>query len=51
MCLLADHADIDERPQNHAWAQFVERLEIQRADGRVELAPDKELVCRQLQQY
>jgi hypothetical protein len=41
--LLAEHADIDEPPEDHARSELIERLEIKGADGRVQFASDEEL--------
>jgi hypothetical protein len=43
--LLAEHADIDEPPEDHAWSEFVERFEVKRTDRRIQFAPDEELGC------
>jgi len=41
--LFADHADVDEDPENKAWAELVEGFDVEGADGGVEFASDEEL--------
>jgi hypothetical protein len=41
--LLAEHADIDEHPEDHARSELVERLEIKGADGGIQFASNEEL--------
>ena len=41
--LLAEHADVDQHPQDHARPELVEVFEIKRTDGRVQFASDEEL--------
>lgn len=44
--LFTYHTDVNERPEDEAWAELVEGLDVEGADGRVELAADKELLRR-----
>lgn len=41
--LFANHADVDQHPEDKARTQFVERLDVEGTDGRVEFAADVEL--------
>ena len=41
--LLAGHRDVDEDPEDEARPELVERLDVERADRRVELATHPEL--------
>ena len=38
--LLADHACVDQYPEDEARAELIERLDIEGSDGRIQLAPD-----------
>ena len=39
--LLAHATDVKQHPEDQAWAQLVERLEVKAADTWVELPPNK----------
>ena len=41
--MFADHADVDEDPENKAWAELVEGFDVEGADGGVEFTSDEEL--------
>lgn len=41
--LFASHADVDENPKDETGAEFVEGLEVKRANGGVELPSDEPL--------
>lgn len=42
-CLLAQHADIDQDPEDEAWTQLIEGLDVERPDRRVQFASNVEL--------
>jgi hypothetical protein len=41
--LLAEHADVNEDPEDKPWAKLVEVFDAKGADGGVEFMPDEEL--------
>jgi len=41
--LLANHADVDEDPENEAWAELIKGFDVEGADGGVKFASDEEL--------
>jgi len=41
--LFADHADVDEDPENEAWTELVKGFDVEGTDGGVEFASDEEL--------